>query len=183
MRTTESKKKKRVQHFFCRLPLRAGMSRGMSLVLMQGQNKGVTARPSYVNGNLWGNSVGAGTSVPIGSTVISGLKSRAPTTTNINLSSSLLKRNSLKGGQKFLQTAKSSIYSLQVSTVQTPTLLPLTSPMVLVSGAILRTRKSIGQQWVPGAPFLTPRKSKMQKSTSLTVQMPFSRLNKLSLNI
>ena len=29
-----------------------------------------------------------GTSVPIGSTVISGLKSRAPTTTNINLSSS-----------------------------------------------------------------------------------------------
>ena len=32
-----------------------------------------------------------GTSVPIGSTVISGLKSRAPTTTNINLSTSVLK--------------------------------------------------------------------------------------------
>ncbi len=38
-----------------------------------------------LNWNLWGNSVGARDFSPDGSTVISGLKSRAPTTTTINL--------------------------------------------------------------------------------------------------
>ncbi len=40
------------------------------------------------NWSLRGTLSEHGTSVPIGSTVISGLKSRAPKTTNINLSSS-----------------------------------------------------------------------------------------------
>ena len=48
----------------------------------------------YLGTNLFrqrGNSVGARDFSPIGNTVISGLKSRAPTTTNINLSDSLRK--------------------------------------------------------------------------------------------
>jgi len=45
------------------------------------------AKLEFVGGTLSEH----GTSVPIGSTVISGLKSRAPTTTNINLSRLVLK--------------------------------------------------------------------------------------------